>query len=262
MSAPTPVLPTNPTKTAVLLVAGIGSRLRPLTDDRPKALMDLGGQTLLGHAVKTLLGHGIEDIVLATGYREDAVRNAMEAAGVGARIHYCRNEAFESTQNAVSLLLCEQAIGGRDFFKLDGDLLFDVEVLGRLEAAGEGRPGIAAAIDARANLGEEEMKVTVDASHTKLTAFGKGLDPRRSFGESIGIERVSGDAVSSLFHGLRDAYATGRTQLYYEDVYSELLGKGVEGFAVAVSDLPWMEIDTPEDLAKARAMFATGRFGT
>lgn len=257
-SAPSPV---SPTKTAVLLVAGIGSRLRPLTDDRPKALMDLGGQTLLGHAVKTLLAHGVDHIVLATGYREDAVRGAMETAGLGdrVRVEYCRNEAFESTQNAVSLLLCEQAIGGRDFFKLDGDLLFDREVLGRLELAGGGRAGIAAAIDARANLGEEEMKVTVEGD--RLTAFGKGLDPRQSFGESIGIERVSGAAVSSLFHGLRDAYATGRTQLYYEDIYSELLGKGVEGFAVAVSDLPWMEIDTPEDLANARALYATGRFG-
>ena len=71
------------TRTAVLLVAGIGSRLRPLTDDRPKALMDIGGETILGRALRILGQHGVERIVLATGYREDAVRAAL--AGVSPR---------------------------------------------------------------------------------------------------------------------------------------------------------------------------------
>lgn len=240
------------TPVAVLLVAGIGSRLRPLTDDRPKALVDVGGFTLLGKAVETLVAYGVTDLVLATGYREDAVRAAM--ADVKARVHYCRNEQFESTQNAVSLLLCESAVAGRDFFKLDGDLLFSPAVLARLEGAGP--DCIAAAIDARANLGEEEMKVTT--SGDRILAFGKGLDPKTSFGESIGIERVSGAAVSSVFHGLRRAHGAGRTQLYYEDVYGELLGEGTAGRAVDVSDLPWMEIDTPDDLAAARRLVASG----
>lgn len=243
------------TPVAVILVAGIGSRLRPLTDDRPKALVDVGGFTILGKAVEMLVAHGITDLVLATGYREDAVRAAM--AGLPIRVHYCRNDRFDQTQNAVSLLLCEDAVAGRDFFKLDGDLLLSPDVLRRLEAAGS--DCIAAAIDARADLGEEEMKVTVDGS--RITAFGKGLDPRQSFGESIGIERVSGAAVSSVFHGLKRAHAAGRTQLYYEDVYGELLGEGVSGRAVDVSDLPWMEIDTPEDLEAARGLVASGRLG-
>ena len=241
------------TTVAVLLVAGVGSRLRPLTDGRPKALVDVGGRTLLARAVKLLLGHGITDLVLATGYREDAVRAALR--DVPAFVSYCRNDAFETTQNAVSLLRCEQAIGGRSFFKLDGDVLFHPDVLDRLDGADA---GIAAAVEARADLGDEEMKVTVEGK--RITAFGKHLDPRRSFGESIGIERVSGAAVSSLFHGLRAAHAAGRTQLYYEDVYSELIQEGAAAWAVDVSDLPWTEIDTPEDLERARELVATGCF--
>ena len=69
------------TKTAVLLVAGIGSRLRPLTDDRPKALVDIGGETILGRAVRLLGEHGVERLVLATGYREDAVRGKRSTPG-------------------------------------------------------------------------------------------------------------------------------------------------------------------------------------
>jgi choline kinase len=91
-----------------------------------------------------------------------------------------------------------------------------------------------------------------------VTDFGKHLDPARSYGESIGIERVSGVAVSSLFHGLRQAREEGQTGLYYEDVYARLVRAGLAATAVDVSDLPWTEVDTPEDLAAARALVARG----
>lgn len=226
--------------------------MRPLTDDRPKALMEIGGgETLLSRSVRLLVEAGVQEIVLATGYREDAVREAMRGCPV--KVSYCRNEAFDSTQNSVSLLLCEEAIGGRAFFKLDGDLLFHPEVLRRLGAAPE---GIAAAVDRRAALGAEEMKVAVSGG--QIRAFGKHLDPATAHGESIGLERVSGVAVSSLFHGLRDAVTSGDTSLYYEDIYARILGPGVASWAVDVSDLPWTEVDTPEDLAKAQALGASG----
>jgi choline kinase len=239
------------TLVGVILVAGVGSRLRPLTNDRPKALMMAGGETLLGRAVRLLLAAGVTEVVLATGYREEAVREAMRSCP--ARVTYCRNDAFDSTQNSVSLLLCREAIAGRPFFKLDGDLLFHPGVLARLARAPE---GIAAAVDRRATLGAEEMKVAVEGS--EIRAFGKHLDPATAHGESIGLERVSGVAVSSLFHGLESAVRSGDTTLYYEDVYSRVLGPEARAWAVDVSDLPWTEVDTPEDLARAQALVAEG----
>src|ERR1700710_1153722 len=98
------------TTVAVILVAGIGSRLRPITDDRPKALVDIGGETILGRAVRLLASYGVRRVVLATGYREDAVRAAMRGAPV-AEVEYCKNPEFDRTQNSVSLALCRQALG-------------------------------------------------------------------------------------------------------------------------------------------------------
>ncbi len=236
---------TEATPVGVILVAGVGSRLRPLTDDRPKALVKVGSETMLGRAVRLLLEHGVGEIVLATGYREDAVRDAM--AGCPVPVRYCRNDAFERTQNSVSLWLCREAIGDRPFFKLDGDLLFEPAVLPRLTAA---PAGVAAAIDPRPGLGHEEMKVMTEGN--RITAFGKHLDPDRSAGESIGIERVSGVAVSRLFHSLGECVAHGETGLYYEDVYARLPAQGVDLWAVDVGDLGWCEVDTPDDLASAR----------
>src|SRR3990167_1221321 len=114
------------TRVAVILVAGIGSRLRPLTDDRPKALVDVGGETILARAVRLLHAHGVERIVLATGYREDSVRRALADAPV--ELAFCANPRFDSTQNSVSLALCEQAVAHEGFFKLDGDVVFRHEV--------------------------------------------------------------------------------------------------------------------------------------
>ena len=240
------------TDVAVLLVAGVGQRLRPLTDDRPKALVDVGGETILARAVRLLLAAGVRELVLATGYREDAVRAAMAACPVP--VTFVRNDAFDRTQNSVSLFLCREAIGDRAFFKLDGDLLFHA---GALTRVGRSTGALAAAIEAGHALGDEEMKVLVDGD--RITAFGKHLDPARSFGESIGLERVSGVAVSSLFHSLGEAFAAGETGLYYEDVYARLVGHGLDARAVDVSDLPWTEVDTSDDLARARALVATGK---
>ena len=96
------------TDVAVLLVAGVGQRLRPLTDDRPKALVDVGGETILGRATRLLLAAGVRELVLATGYREDAVRAAMSSCPVP--VTFVRNDAFDRTQNAVSLFLCREAV--------------------------------------------------------------------------------------------------------------------------------------------------------
>lgn len=239
------------TAVGVILVAGVGQRLRPLTDDRPKALIDVGGETMLGRAMRLLVAAGVEEIVLATGYREESVRAA--ARGCAVPVQFCRNEAFDRTQNSVSLLLCEPAIAGRPFFKLDGDLLFHPDVLDRLDAAGD---GLSAAIDCSAVLGAEEMKVLLRGD--QITAFGKGLPPAEAHGESIGLERVSAVAVLPLFHALKAAVSAGETGLYYEDIYGRILGSGWPATAVDVSDLPWTEVDTREDLARARALVAGG----
>lgn len=241
---------------AVLLCAGIGSRLRPLTDDRPKCLVDVGpdggsGETILGRAVRLLVDAGVREIVCATGYREDAVRRAL--AGAPVPVSYCPNPAYDRTQNSVSLLLCREAIAGRAFYKLDGDVLFHPDILARLARSDA---ALAVAVERRADLGDEEMKVLAEG--TRIRAFGKKLDPRSSAGESIGIERVGASMVSSLFDALSRARDAGRTELYYEDVYGELVAGGLDAELVDVTDLAWTEIDTPDDLARARALVRSG----
>jgi choline kinase len=240
------------TRAAVLLCAGGGTRLRPLTDDRPKALVEVGGETILGRAVRLLVRAGVDHLVIATGYRAEAVRSALDR--FGARVTFCHNADFECTQNSISLYRCAGALEGQAFFKLDGDLLFHPDVIARLEAD----PGpLSVAVDKSGTLGEEEMKVM--ARGIDIERFGKKLDPAKCSGESIGIEKVGRQAGESLFRALARAERAGRRDLYYEDVYSELIAEGLSARAVDVSDLAWAEIDTIEDLEEARRAVTAGR---
>lgn len=234
------------TSTAVILVAGIGSRLRPLTDQRPKALVEVAGESLLSRAVRLLRGHGVRKLVLATGYREDAVKAALERAEL--QLHFCHNPAFDRTQNSVSLALCREAVGEGAFFKLDGDVIFHSEVLTRLDACAA---PLAVALDSRRALDAEAMKARLGEGR-RIVEFGKGLALEHSAGESIGIERVGAEMAGALFDALDRAIAAGRHDLYYEDVYSDLIARGgLWAEAVEVGDLPWTEIDDHDDLARA-----------
>jgi choline kinase len=234
---------------AVILVAGVGSRLRPITDTRPKALAPIGEETILGRAVRLLLDFGISRLILATGYREDAVKSAL--GGLAAEVSFCPNGRYDSTQNSVSLALCRDAVDGRSFFKLDGDVVFDAELLARIA-----RPSaeLVAGVDSSRKLDAEAMKVVVEGS--RIVRFGKAIPLAESHGESIGIERVASSASNKLFDALDARISRGETGLYYEDIYSEMIGRGeLEAAWADVSGLRWTEVDTFEDLEAARRLF-------
>lgn len=237
------------TRLAVVLAAGLGSRLRPLTDDRPKALVAVGGRTLLGRMLDSLAAHGVEHLVVATGYRGDAVAAALRDAPI--RVTLRPNPDYDTTQNVTSFAICADDLRGEAFFKLDGDVLFMPEVLQRLEAADA---DLAVAVDGRERADAEAMKVVVEGD--RIRRFGKQLAAELAAGETIGIERVSAAASGVVVNGLIRAVAEGRTDIYYEDVYDELVRQDqLTAAPVEVGDLPWTEVDDPADLARAERLF-------
>ena len=241
---------TEMAKTAVLLVAGVGSRLRPLTDSIPKALVPVGGRSILERAVFALKAHGVETFVFATGYRRQAVEVLVGSWGIDAR--FCFNECYDSTQNSISLLRCEGALRDKSFFKLDGDLLFDARVIERLNAAGS---SLSVAVDGRRKLDEEAMKVRCDG-RLGIVDFGKGIPVAEAHGESIGIERLSAEAGTLVFDAIARLETNGIVNRYYEDVYADLIAQGkLAARAIEVGDLAWTEVDCVEDLDRARQLF-------
>lgn len=235
--------------TAIVLAAGVGSRLRPLTERTPKCLISIGHETIVGRLVRQLAAAGVRELVVATGHLDGLVRDALRDVPMVTRFAHCHDHA--TTQNVVSLQRAMALVGdGASVVKFDGDVVLDDAVLTRLFAVGADG---AAAVDDRATPPDEAMKVYTRSGG--ITRFGKGLDAARAAGESIGVECFTADAAGALRRCLDAAVGAGRTDVYYEDVYNDLLDAGRVMRAVTVGDLRWMEVDDADDLSRARAMF-------
>ena len=235
---------------AVILAAGMATRLRPLTDSRPKCLLDVGGKTILERTLENLLACGIDDFVIVTGFKAEMIESFVAREFDALKVSWIRNERYAETNNAYSLLLAEAAAAD-SFLLLDSDILFPPELIRALMACPE-KPCLA--LD-RHPCSDEEMKALVGRDGY-LTDIGKGLDAASASGESIGFEIFSGASRQELFETLRKRIVSeGRENEFYEASYKEMIEGGARFKAVDTTRYPAMEIDSIEDLERARAYF-------
>jgi choline kinase len=151
------------------------------------------------------------------------------------------------------LLRCADALRGKSFYKLDGDLLFDPLIVERLSVS---KCPLSVAVDGKRKLDEEAMKVIVGNSR-EILKFGKAIPVAHAHGESIGIERLSAAVGEAVLDSIDELEHRGIVDRYYEDVYASLIDrKVIAAEAVEVGDLAWTEVDCPDDLEKARVLFS------
>lgn len=236
---------------AVILAAGVGSRLLPLTAESPKALVDVAGVPLLVRTLERLAAVGLsgDAVVVVAGHREDLLRRRL--AGVDPRVRVISNPRFADWNNFWSLALARPELEAGGFLLVDGDLLLDGEVLPRvLAAAGPA----ALAVDRRAGLDAETMKVEVGPAGL-VRAIAKSLDPARAIGEYIGVLRVDAPAATQVFDELERLAGEGLVHEYYEHAFHRLAGRGaLDVRVVDVSGCAVTEIDDADDLARATAI--------
>jgi len=96
---------------AIILAAGIGRRMRPLTDDCHKTLLEVGGKTIMGRILEGLLANGITEAYIVTGYRADDVEDYVTREFGDLQCTFIRNEKFASTNNIYSMALLRHARG-------------------------------------------------------------------------------------------------------------------------------------------------------
>lgn len=244
--------PGSENTTAIVLAAGSGTRLLPLTETCPKCLVPVAGRPLLARTMDNLDDAGISELVIVAGYCEDSLREFVAARTRGPHVTFVRNEVFASTNNAYSLWLARVAVPGA-FVLIDGDVLYAPGVLTRLLATGG---DAALAVERRGDLGAEEMKVLADA-RGHVAAVNKTMDPAAAIGESIGLARFTAEAAQALWARLGAQIEAGQRNVFYELAFEQLIASGRK-FAIAdVTGFACMEIDTPEDLAAAHVMAET-----
>ena len=232
----------------VILAAGMAKRLRPLTDEKPKCLLEVGGKTLLQRTVDAMISAGVKEFVVVTGYRAEMIREFLTVNYQLSIINYIDNVDFEHNNNIFSLWLAMQKLHGQEVLLMDSDILCDPEAVRRV--ARKTNPALAMQ---QHELGEEEMKIVVDEAG-RITEISKTCSPADAIGESVGIEKMTPAYTEAIYQELRKMILDeGLIDIFYERAFERLIPQGHTFEVVDTTDLFSYELDTPEDLEKASA---------
>ena len=241
-------------RTALLLAAGLGSRLGPVTEALPKCLVPVSGVPILERLVRALDAHDFERLVIVTGYKAETLRDYLGERFGGIAIEYLVSPLFETTNNIYSLWLARELID-EPFLLVESDLVFDEPLLAPLL-----QPGRIAV--SRQLPWMSGTTVTLDGDGN-VDAFYP--PPPGVYGEHctdadhlmvINICSLARDTWGEVCARLDWHVAAGRTGLFYETVFEEMAAAG--SMALAAVRFPterWYEIDTPADLEAAELVF-------
>jgi choline kinase len=240
---------------AVILAAGSGMRLRSVSGEVPKGLVNVAGKTALERAIDNLTAYGVRDISLVTGFKEQAYAEA--AREVFGKYHlqlkFLYNARWSEYNNWYSALLGLEGAGEGDVLLINSDVLFQREILLRLLLAQP--PATTLAIDSLSDLDDETMKVQVNDG--QVMRISKGIPVGDSQGEFIGLSLVSAGDRQEVCQALAELEATNPNG-YYEDAFDKICTR-LKPSVLDIKGLLWTEIDTPDDLTKAETLF--GRNG-
>lgn len=195
---------------------------------------------------------GITRAIVVAGYRSQQIDEHLAAAELPIDAVTVKNPAYATTNNAVSLAAARSAIAGREFVLCDGDVVFTVNPFPALLASPD---SCVVAMDATAAFNAEAMKVAL-ATDGRVRTLSKALTVQESAGESLGIQRIGGNALPRLWDALDDAIARDAVRSYYEDAFQQLLDRGLQMGVSHVVPGTCLEIDDAADLEAARYLLA------
>ena len=241
---------------AVILAAGRGTRLRPLTDSTPKCLVRVNGKPLLHNALEHLGANGIDTAVIVIGHLGETVRESLGEQFQGIRLIYIENRLFDATNNVYSLWLARDHLND-DILLLEDDIFFEGELIDRV--CSHSCPNIVIVDEYRDFM--EGTGVNVD--HDIVTEFilkenGSHVIPHTPGLKTVNIYRFSRQFMEThLIPCLEQVIAEGHHDVFYEFALARIVkSTSVHLVALRAAGLKWFEIDTPEDLQHAEQLFA------
>jgi choline kinase len=225
---------------AIILAAGTSRRLGSLTETTPKCLLKLDGQAILDLQLKTLRDSGLTDITIVTGFCDEQVRSHC-----GPGVRYVLNPIYATTNSIYSLWLALKETTGA-FVVMNSDVVFHPAVLKNLL---ESPYPDALTISLQSGMGDEEMKVKLDGD--RLIDIRKDMDPAQADGENVGLVKFSAAGRDVLFKKTDELVTAGTVKAWAPYAFQQICSD-YPLHAVSTQGLPWIEIDFPEDLERAR----------
>jgi len=238
----------NRITTALLLAAGTGSRLHPLTLDAPKCLTEVSGESILGRLVDNLRLQGIKRLVVVTGYLDHCVREFLEENAADMQLDYVFNPVYKTTNNIYSLWLAQKTIK-EPFVLIESDLVFEASLLEPMLT-----PDRIAISNILPWMNGTVVRLNADKA---VTAFhvSNDVDDERRY-KTVNICSLSSQSWQRVIARLDRYVEDGRVNEYYETVFAEMVADtSLEFDAVFFDENKWYEIDAMKDLHQAELMF-------
>lgn len=230
---------------AIILAAGVGSRISSLHSGLPKSYLQLAGETLLQRNVRLLRAAGADEIIIVTGYERDRIMRDHAAPD----IRFAFNPFFRTT-NVLASFWCGLPYLRDSFFYLHGDTVFDPEVLELLKQ----EPASCALACEKRVCGEEEMKYIAPGGIVRT--ISKKIASEEAEGEFTGIARISASHLPALRTAAEHLLAAENFSSFFEHALQHLIDLGqIAPQVVDIGSRPWCEIDFPEDYERARKLF-------
>ena len=228
---------------AIIMAAGVGSRLGDLTKDKPKAFLEIKGKKLIEYNLDVLRSFGIEDVTIVTGYMcEKFEELTKDMPGVR-----CVFNPFYETVNVLgSFYIGQEYLKDDDLIYLHADTLADPAIFRRMI---ESDSDIVMPVDFK-ECDEEAMKVRTDSG--KITEVSKRIPLNLSEGEFIGICKIKKEIIPSLKAVSKQLLKKKELNSYFEAAIQELIDQDkVDVLSVPTDGDFWIEIDFVEDYEKA-----------
>jgi choline kinase len=230
---------------AILLAAGLGSRLLPLTADRPKCLIEVGGKTILEHQVEALRAAGVANVCIVAGYRSDRLEAFVEERWTAEQRPKLLFNPFYAISSSIGSVWAAQHLLDQPFCLLNGDTIYDpalvADGLSRLS------PGLNLFVEPVAAAEKDDMLARVVGD--RVIAVGKDLSPHLAHHRSLGFVAWSGAGAAAYRDALRAVISEVEgPQAFHHAVVDRMARQGAVK-AVTFAGGVWTEIDRPEDMA-------------
>lgn len=239
----------------IILAAGTGSRLRPITLHKPKCAVTVGGQSILEHQLQAYESSPVEECIIATGYKHEYVSELCSelASSYDLTISTARNEVYANTDNLYSLYRVFEEHEVNEFVLSNGDVVFPTDSIELLFEA-DVTNGI---LCDPQTYSEEGMKIKTEKNY-KITGISKEISKSAAFATSTDVYLFRNDAASKFIENVRARIQKGPTyDLWVEEEMNQLLENSSNQFnPVSLDTRPWTEIDDHDDLAVADRQFA------
>ena len=247
----------------LILAAGMGTRLLPLTLTQPKCLVHVAGKPMMAYQLDSIRAAGIEECAIVVGYMADSVRNCFGSNYRGVRLSYVENTAYDTSNNLCSLWQAREEFTD-DVILLESDLVFDDRLICELLEMDE--PNVAV-VD-RFQRGMDGSVILAYEGVAKALVLKseqpQGFDYSSAL-KTVNIYRLSSETlVETILPEMEEFLAEGRTDQYYEAVFSSLIkAKRMDMLVMETGDRQWSEIDTIDDLRETETMLqaATSAIG-